>query len=67
MSAPTFSQTSWLSIVHGHDPTFYADPVAYEFSGGRKFTKNDANWYSDYGHLSFTDDGITFTADKLEF
>ena len=68
MSAPTFRQIDFLSVVHGHDPTFYADPVAYEFSNGRKFTKNDSNWYASFrAGLYFGTEELEFGTEKLEF
>lgn len=68
MSAPTFRQTDFLSIVHTHNPRLYADPVAYEFSLGRKFTKNDNNWYQTF-HVPvfFGEEELTFGDEKLEF
>ena len=47
MSAPPkFSTVSWLSQVTAADAEFYKWPVAYEFSRGRMFYKNDADWYA---------------------
>jgi hypothetical protein len=43
---PNFTQRNWLEIVTAHEPEFYKKPVAYEFSRGRKFLKDDNQWYS---------------------
>jgi hypothetical protein len=61
MSAPKFSTVSWLSQVTAADPEFYQWPVAYEFSRGRVFRKNDADWYA--GLVSDIPDGAVMMGD----
>lgn len=72
MSAPTFSETDFLSQVLIVEPGYYTDPVAYEFTGGRggsrKFYKNDFQWYDEFSDwLTFGTEELTFTDEKLQF
>jgi hypothetical protein len=70
---PTFTQRGWLEIVTAHEPEYYKKPVAYEFSRGRKFLKDDNQWYSTLARTELLTNpgfelgsGDTFTGWELQ-